>query len=318
MDLGGGNYVVYSGTGNSATVSNLNSATNYQFRLYEYKKNANTGNYALYQLANPASGSRSTAGTPPPPAQLLNISTRTGVQSGDNVLIGGFIVTGNDSKKVIVRAMGPSLPVDGRLANPQLELFDSTGALVRANDNWQEAANRQEIIDSTLAPSADFESAVLLTLAPGAYTAVVRGADGGAGVSLVELYDLDPTAASKLANISTRGSVQTGDNVMIAGTIVAGVESQKVLVRALGPSLPVSGKLSDPSLELFDGNGVLLAANNNWKDTQRAEIEATTIPPPNDLEAAIVTGLPPAAYTAVVRGVGDSSGVALVEVYALQ
>ena len=318
VDLGAGNYVVYSGTGNSATVSGLNSATNYQFRLYEYRKSANTGNYALYQLGNSASGSRSTAGTPARPAQLLNISTRTAVQSGDNVLIGGFIINGSDSKKVIVRAIGPSLPVDGRLANPQLELFDSTGALVRANDNWQEAANRQEIIDSTLAPSADLESAVLLTLAPGAYTAVVRGVDGGVGVSLVELYDLDPTAASKLANISTRGSVQTGDNVMIAGTIVAGVESQKVLVRALGPSLPVGGSLGDPSLELFDGNGVLLAANNNWQDTQRAEIEATTIPPPNDLEAAIVTGLPPAAYTAVVRGVGDSSGVALVEVYALE
>jgi CubicO group peptidase (beta-lactamase class C family) len=316
VDLGDGNHVVYSGTVNSATVGNLNSGTNYQFRLYEYRKNSTTGNYSLYQLANPASGSR-TAGTSPPPAQLLNISTRSAVESGDNVLIGGFIISGNDSKKVMVRAIGPSLPVGGRLANPRLELFDSTGTLVKANDNWQDAGNRQEMIDSTLAPADDLESAVLLTLAPGAYTAVVRGADGGAGVALVELYDLDPAAASKLANISTRGSVQTADNVMIAGTIVAGVESQNVLVRALGPSLPVSGKLGDPSLELFDGNGVLLAANNNWKDTQAAEIEATTIPPPNDLEAAIVTALSPAAYTAVVRGVGNSTGVALVEVYAL-
>ena len=316
VDLGAGNYVVYSGPGNSATVGNLSSGTNYQFRLYEYKRNPTTGNYALYQLANAASGSR-TAGTSTPPAQLLNISTRSGVESGDSVLIGGFIIGGNDSKKVMVRAIGPSLPVEGRLANPRLELFDSKGAPVRAYDNWQDAANRQVMFDSTLAPSADVESAVLLTLAPGAYTAVVRGADGGAGVSLVELYDLDPTAASKLANISTRGSVQTGDNVMIAGTIVAGVESQRVLVRALGPSLPVSGKLSDPSLELVDGNGALVAANNNWRDAQRTEIEATTIPPPDDFEAAIVTSLPPAAYTAVVRGVGDSTGVALVEVYAL-
>jgi hypothetical protein len=138
----------------------------------------------------------------------------------------------------MVRAVGPSLPVAGRLANPQLQLFDSTGAIVTANDDWQQAANRQEIIDSTLAPPADLESAVLLTLPPGAYTAIVRGADGGAGVGLVEIYDLDPTAASKLANISSRGFVQTGDNVMIAGTIIAGVASQRVLVRALGPSVP--------------------------------------------------------------------------------
>lgn len=258
------------------------------------------------------------ASTPTPtPNRFVNISTRLRVETGENVLIGGFIVTGSTEKRIIIRALGPSLPVQGALANPVLELFDGNGQFVASNDNWQEAANKQEIIDSTIAPPNEFESAILRDVAPGAYTAVVRDAADGAGVGLVEIYDLGPAQDAKLANISTRGRVLTGESVMIGGLILSGSSPQSVILRAIGPSLPVNGRLEDPLLELFDGNGSLLGSNNNWKESQESEIEVTTIPPSNDLESAIVTSLPPGAYTAVVRGVNDTTGVALIEAYAL-
>ena len=252
------------------------------------------------------------------PATLANISTRVRVETGDNVLIGGFIVTGSQPKRLMARALGPSLAVAGALADPQLAIIDAAGNAVALNDNWQDAPNRQEIIDTTIAPKNDAESAILRSVTPGAYTAIVSGVNDTTGIGLVELYDLDRTVNSKLANISTRGVVQTGDDAMIGGFIVLGEDPQRVIVRAIGPSLPVAGKLENPRLELFDGNGNSLLANDNWKDTQQAEIEATTIPPSNGLESAIVITLPPAAYTAVVRGVNDTTGVALVEAYALQ
>jgi hypothetical protein len=250
---------------------------------------------------------------------LGNISTRLRVQTGDNVLIGGFILSGTQPKKVIVRAIGPSSGVDGHLQNPTLELYGPAG-LITSNDNWQDAANRDEIIASTIPPANDLESAIVATLPANgsAYTAVVRGVDNGTGVGLVEVYDLDRAVDSKLANISTRGFVQRGDDVMIGGLIVLGEQPQKVIVRAIGPSLPIDEKLEDPLVELFNSNGVSIGANDNWRDTQQAEIEATTIPPSNDLESAIVTTLSPGAYTAVVRGVNATTGVAVVEVYALQ
>jgi hypothetical protein len=255
-----------------------------------------------------------------PPTVLANISTRLRVDTGDNVLIGGFIVTGTQQKKVLLRAIGPSLNLAGQLADPTLELHDSSGALLAFNDNWKDAPNKQAIIDSTIPPSNDLESAILMSLDPGAYTAIVRGVNNTTGIGLVEAYDLDRKADSKLANLSTRGLVQTGDNVLIGGTIVLGQASQKVIVRAIGPSLTnagVANALQDPILELHDGSGTLIASNDNWKDTQRAEIEATTIPPSNDLESAIVRTLTPGSYTAIVRGVNNGTGVALVEVYAL-
>jgi hypothetical protein len=138
------------------------------------------------------------------------------------------------------------------------------------------------------------------------------------GIGVAEIYDLDRVADSKLANISTRGFVQGGDNVMIGGFIVVGQNPQKVIIRAIGPSLPVDGKLADPTLDLVDSNGIVVRSNNNWKDSQRAEVEASTVPPTNDLESAIVETLQPAAYTAIVRGAGGTTGIALVEVYALQ
>jgi CSLREA domain-containing protein len=260
--------------------------------------------------------------TPTPsatPTTLGNISTRLRVETGDDVLIGGFIITGTQDKKVIVRAIGPSLPVADALADPFLELHDGSGALLDSNDNWVDSSNKQAIIDSTIPPSNDLESAIVATLPANssAYTAIVRGVNNTTGVGLVEVYDLDRSVDSKLANISTRGLVQTGDNVMIGGFIVLGQSSQKIIARAIGPSLPVGGALADPTLELHNGNGDVIAFDDNWKDSQQAEIEATTIPPTNDLESAIVATLTPGNYTAIVRGLNDTTGVALVEVYAL-
>ena len=256
-----------------------------------------------------------------PVAQLLNISTRLQVQTGDNVLIGGFIITGTQPKKVILRAIGPSLgnanpPVAGALVDPILELHKPDGTII-INDNWKDT-QEAEIIASTVPPTNDFESAIVATLDPGAYTAIVSGKNGGTGVGLVEAYDLDQTVDSQLANISTRGFVETGDNVMIGGFIVGG--STSVIVRAIGPSLahatpPVLGTLPDPTLELHDSNGATLAFDDNWKDTQEAEIIATTIPPTDDLESAIVMTLAPGAYTAIVSGKNNMTGVALVEAY---
>jgi hypothetical protein len=251
-----------------------------------------------------------------PPTLLGNISTRLRVETGDNVLIGGFIITGAEPKKVIVRAIGPSLPLADQLADPTLELFGPDG-LITSNDNWTDSPNKQEIIDS-IPPSDDLESAIIETLpADAAYTAIVRGVNNTTGIGLVEVYDLDNSVDSKLANISTRGLVQAGDNVMIGGFIVVGSEAEKVLVRAIGPSLPLAGNLADPTLELHDSNGGLVASNDNWRQTQEAEIMDTMIPPTNDAESAIVQTLAPAAYTAIVRGKNETTGIALVEVYAL-
>lgn len=256
-----------------------------------------------------------------PAASLANISTRLRVEAGDNALIGGFIITGSAPKKVIVRAIGPSLKnagLLGALEDPTLELFQGQTSL-GFNDNWKDAAERAEIEASTIPPGNDLESAIVRTLAPGAYTAVVRGKSDTTGVALVELYDLDPGADSRLANISTRGLVQTEADVMIAGSIVIGDAGslRRVLIHAVGPSLPIAGKLADPTLELVDADGTVLRSNDSWRSDQRASIEASTIPPTNELEAAMIETLKPGSYTAIVRGSGGSSGVALVEVYTL-
>jgi hypothetical protein len=252
------------------------------------------------------------------PTVLANISTRLPVGTGDNVLIAGFIVTGSQNKKVIVRAIGPSLTLAGKLADPILELHDGSGALLEGNDNWMDSPNKQAIIDSTIPPNDPKESAIVRTVPPGNYTAIERGVNNGTGIGVVEVYDLDTSANSKLANISTRGFVQTGDNVLFAGTIVVGQASQKVIIRALGPSTGVPGAMADPTLELRDGNGGLLEANDNWMDSPNKQaIIDSTIPPNNPAESAIVRILTPANYTAIVRGVNNITGIAVVEVYAL-
>lgn len=257
------------------------------------------------------------------PATLANISTRLPVQAGDNALIGGFIVTGTQPKKVIVRALGPSVPVPGTLSNPTLELY-SGATLIGSNDDWQNQpdADRQAVIDSTIPPSNQLESALVRTLPANGtgYTAIVRGANGGTGIGVVEAYDLDLGVDSKLSNISTRGFVQTGDNVLIAGTIILGETTQRIIARAIGPSLSIPGHLENPTLELRDSNGSVIDANDDWVNSpDKQAIIDSTIPPSNDLESAIVATLPSsgASYTAIVRGVNDSTGIGVVEVYAL-
>jgi cell division septation protein DedD len=258
--------------------------------------------------------------TPKPsatPTTLGNISTRVRVETGNNVLIGGFIITGTQPKKVLIRAIGPSLSIAGHLDDPKLELY-SGKTLLETNDNWGDSPEKQAIIATTTPPSNNLESAIVRTLPANnsAYTAVVRGVNNGTGVGLVEVYDLDRAANSKLANISTRGLVQTGQNVMIGGFIVLN-GNQEVIVRAIGPSLGIVGALADPTLELHDHNGTLLQSNNDWRSNQQAEIIATTVPPKDNRESAVVRTLAPGNYTAIVRGVNNTTGVALVEVFAL-
>jgi uncharacterized delta-60 repeat protein len=256
----------------------------------------------------------------PKPATLGNISTRLRVQTGDNAMIGGFIISGTQPKTVVVRGLGPSLPVAGALTDPVIEVHGPTGELLATNDNWNDAATRQQIIDSGLAPMNNLESALWGVINPGAYTIVIRGKNGATGLGLFEVYDLDHSATSKLGNISTRGFVDTGDNVMIGGTIIVGEAPSRVLLRAIGPTLTnfgVPNALGDPILGLYDANGQLIAINYDWRDDQAAEIIATGLAPSNDLESAILRDLTPGNYTAIVRGSDDTPGVALIEAYDL-
>jgi hypothetical protein len=256
--------------------------------------------------------------------QALNLSTRGVVSVGDNVMIGGFIITGTDPKTMVLRALGPSLSgfgLSGVLADPVLSVYNSSRTLIATNDNWQADPGHSEITANGLAPANLLESATLQTLGPGAYTVIVTGKDSTPGIALVELYDLSPLSKSKLANMSTRGSVGAVDNVLISGFIVGDVASATVVVRALGPSLAsygVSGVLSDPTLTIYDANGSVIASNDNWQDNINAiDIQKNGLAPPNALESAIVLHLPAGAYTAIVRGANGGTGVGLAEVYEL-
>jgi Tol biopolymer transport system component len=251
------------------------------------------------------------AGPNPPAPKALNIATRMRVETSDNVLIAGFIVTGSQPKKVLIRGIGPSLPVSGALPDTTLDLDGGTFF----NDDWK-SNQEQEIRDTTIPPSSELESAIVAVLEPGAHTAVLRGKGDTTGIGLVEVYDLESGTPAQLANIATRGLVLTGDDVMIGGFIIGGDYPARVLIRAIGPSLPVDGKLQDPVLQLVDSNGSTIT-NDDWRTTQEAEIVATTIPPTNEKEAAIVATLVPGAYTAIVRGKDDTVGIALVEGYTL-
>jgi hypothetical protein len=243
----------------------------------------------------------------------------------DDVLIAGFIVRGPDTKKVILRAIGPSLiaaGVIGAMADPTLELHDSTGATIATNDNWQSSAQVSEIIASGMAPTNPLESAIVATLQSGNYTAIVRGANNTTGIALVECYELDSTA-TRLVNVSTRGRVGVGDDVLIGGVIVSGSDSKTVLVRALGPSLgtgpnPLAGVLANPVLELHDGSGNLLSSNDDWVNSpQQSAIAASGLAPSSPLESAILATLSPGNYTAIVRGVNNTTGIGLAEAYDL-
>jgi YVTN family beta-propeller protein len=254
------------------------------------------------------------------PKSLMNVSTRMEVGTGDAVEIGGFILTGLEPKRIVVRAIAPTLSrygVVGAMADPTLELHDSTGAVIASNDNWN--SHRQSVLATGYAPSDEHEAAIVTTLAPGNYTAVLRGLNNTIGIALFELYDLDPQN-SKIVNISTRGSVGTGENVMIAGFIVGGDQPTRVIVRGLGPTLTdfgVAGALADPTLELHDATGAIIAQNDDWKSIQEQAIQNSGFAPPQDAEAAILATLQPGNYTAIVRGKSNTTGVALVEVYNL-
>ena len=258
-------------------------------------------------------------------SHLANISTRMNVGTGQNVLIGGFIVVGTQPKTLILRATGPSLSAMGVtnvLSDPVLELHDSAGNVIASNDDWHDSANASQIQQSGLGPTDSLEAAILITVNPGNYTAVVSGYGNTTGNGLVEAYEMDSNT-TRLVNISTRGRVGTVNEPMIAGLITQGGGSKRVIIRAVGPSLgtginAITGALADPILELRDGSGNLLAVNDDWgNSSQVSDILATTIPPINPLESAIVATLDPGNYTAIVRSVDDSSGVALVEVFDL-
>lgn len=293
-----------------------------------------TVTHAVSAATNPA--------PPTPLSRLTNISTRAFVETGENVVIGGFIVQGSEAKRVIIRALGPELTQYGvadALPNPTLELHNGAGALIASNNNWVTTIiggiitqnQVRDIMNSGYAPSNGLESAIIADLSPGNYTAIVRGVNNGTGVGLVEVYDLDPgnISSSILRNISSRSIVLTGDDVMIGGFIVQESGPKRVIVRAIGPELTqygVQNVLTDPTLELHDGRGALIASNDNWQTTviggiitgdQVMAIQGSGHAPSDPSESAIIADLRPGRYTAIVRGKNIIVGVALVEVYDL-
>jgi Galactose oxidase, central domain len=282
----------------------------------------NSGFLASAELYDPA-----TTPTPTPAAQATNLSTRMRVQTGDNVGIGGFIITGTAPKHVLLRAIGPSLAqfgVPDVLADPVLELHGPGAFVTITDDNWRDDPMQEAlIIADGIPPTNDLESAIDATLAPGAYTAIVRGKNNTTGVAVIEAYDLSPSAVSKLGDISTRAFVNTGDNIVIAGFILghnSGMD--RIVARGIGPSLTAFGvpnALADPTLELRDSNGALLFANNNWQDdpAQAAALSAAGLAPTNNLESGIAATLPPGLYTALLAGLSNGTGVGVVEVYDL-
>ena len=278
-----------------------------------------------YGLVNAQKAVESVLGPLPTSTSVAaNLSTRGLVLTDANILIGGFIVKGAVSKKVIIRARGPSLSgfVSSPLADPTLELRDQNGNLIAFDDNWQDDPNQAAQIQSTgFAPSNANESALVENLSPDLYTAIVRGINDTTGVAIFEVFDLDSKPPpSQLANVSTRGVVQTGEDVLIGGFIVNGSSPTSVLIRAMGPSLTAFGvpnALADPSIELRDGQGNLITSNDNWQQDslQATQIQATGFAPSNALESAIFATLSAGNYTAIVSGANGTTGVGIVEVY---
>jgi hypothetical protein len=261
--------------------------------------------------------------SPTPPTHAVNLSTRLFVQTGASVGIGGFILTGTAPKRLLFRGIGPSLTGFGiadALADPTLELLTATGTKVLANDNWRDT-QETEIEATGIAPTNNLEAAILTTLDPGGYTVILRGKEFSSGVGLVEIYDLDQSSDSKLANLSTRAFVLTGNNVVIAGFILNGDGDDTIIARGIGPSLiqfGISDVLADPMLELRNANGLVIG-NNDWQDdpNQAALLMDAGLAPTNDLESAVVATLPPGIYTAVMSGNNHGTGVGLVEIYDL-
>lgn len=262
------------------------------------------------------SGTPTPTPTPVAAPHFANLSTRASVGQGDNATIAGVIVKGSGAKDILFRALGPALPGESVLTDPVLELFDAAGNSIARNDNWRDTQEEQ-IAATQLAPPRDSDSAIRRTLQPGAYTAIMRGAGATGGIGLVEVYDIDPNATANLANISTRGQIGGGAQVLIGGVIVTGNAPMPVVVRGLGPSTGVPGALQNPILQLFNPDGALLYANDNWRDNQEAEILATKLQPLDDREAAILRTLPPGAYTAILSGALGATGIGLIEAYRI-
>jgi hypothetical protein len=284
-----------------------------------------SGAQSMYAAPGPTATPTPTPMPSPSGSHFANISTRMNVGTGNNVMIAGFIVSGSQTKTIIVRALGPTLGsygVANELNDPMLELHDSSGATIATNDDWQTGSQASQISSSGYAPTNSNEPALIATLPAGAYTAIVRGYNNSTGVALVEVYELD-TLSTRLSNISTRGQVGTDQNVLIGGLIINGSTSKKLIVRAVGPSLAsppfsLSGTLSNPTLELHDSSGNLLASNDDWgSGTQAAAISASGYQPSNARESAIIATLASGNYTAIVRGVNNSTGIALVDAYDL-
>ncbi len=284
-----------------------------------------SGAQSMYGAPGPTPTPTPTPTPSPSGSHFANISTRMDVGTGNNVMIAGFIVSGSQSKTIIVRALGPTLGsygVANALNDPMLELHDSSGATIATNDDWQTGSQASQISSSGYAPTNSNEPALIATLPAGAYTAIVRGYNNSTGVALVEVYELD-TLSTRLSNISTRGQVGTDQNVLIGGLIINGSTSKKLIVRAVGPSLAsppfsLSGTLSNPTLELHDSSGNLLASNDDWgSGAQAAAISASGYQPSNARESAIIATLASGNYTAIVRGVNNSTGIALVDAYDL-
>jgi PKD repeat protein len=255
-------------------------------------------------------------------AQLLNLSTRLRVQPGDNALIGGFIIRGTEQKKLVLRGIGPSLNVPGKLDDPVIQLFNGAGANIGGNDDWK--SDQQNVESTGLAPTDDRESALVVTLDPGAYTVVMRGKNNSSGIGVVEMYDVGLEANARLANVSSRGFIATGDNILIGG-FFAGPQTAAVtgvVFRAIGPSLSafnVPGPMQDPTIEIHNRDGDLIASNDDWETNQKADIEAVGLAPSDSRESAILLrNFEPGPYTAIVRGKNNSTGVGLVEIYDVQ
>ena len=258
-----------------------------------------------------------------PPAEVAQVGNLSGwgnVGLDDDVLIGGFIISGASPRQVLLRGIGPSTGVEGALADPILELHGPNGFTTIVNDNWQGAGNFSQIPDA-LQPQNPQESSILVTLSPGAYTAIVRGSNDTTGIALVEIYDLSTATDSQLANVSTRAFVETGDNVLIGGVIITGAANANTVLRAIGPSLVdqgVTNALSDPLLNVYDGNGSQIASNDNWREDPGADqVSQAGLAPTNDLESALYLNVAPGGYTVIVSGGESTNGIGLVEIYSV-
>lgn len=321
-----GGYQWSLGVANSTTaeVTGLASGITYYF-IVKAVDAGGVESPASNEVAYAIPSSQTDASSSTVPTGLSNISTRSDVLTGNGATIGGFVIAGTDSHTVLIRGLGPTLSsfgVAGVLADPFLTLHrtDELGndQVIATNDNWK--VSQQASINATgLAPVNDAEAAIILSLPPGNYTAVLTGAGLSTGIGLIEVYDLSTNASSLLSNISTRGFVGVGDHVLIGG-FIASTDYTRVVVRVLGPTLQqfgVTGTLADPVLTLFDANGNLISSNDNWADSQQADIQIAGYAPPNPSESAIIITRPAGSTTAVVQGKAGGTGVALLEVYQL-